>query len=313
MRVVAPVRAAGSRVRPNGLATTAAMRTGDKEPSRGVSKILRDLLSRYPAGSHVSLGEIVDALAGRESSTALVLFALPAIFPVSGTSNLCGLPSAIVGGGLVIGKENTALPARLRKRTVSTTALQAVIGFLLPVVGGLENVMKRRWTWIHTAMMRRVLGALVFALSIAVSVPMLNFTPVHAAALAIIGLGIAEHDGLATTVGVVVGAVSLTMMTLTSILNGGLRVAVSKGLKGMFRRFGRKQASEYMARNGVPHAALLDVKFADFFALWMGRSSGTAMGKLPVETALSVARGAKPSTGRSKRPGARIVRQLASA
>ncbi len=238
------------------------------------------------------------------------------MFPVSGTANLCGLPSAFVGGGLMIGKEKTALSARLRKRTVSTTALQAVIGLLLPVVGGLEAVMKRRWTWMNTPVMQRLLGALVFALSLAISVPVLNFTPFHAAALAIIGLGMAEHDGLATSVGVVVGAVSLTMMTLTNILGGGLRETVSKGLKTVFRRFGRKRASEYLARNGLPHAALLDVKWVDFLALWIGRTNaGAGMDRLPVETALSIERAAKPRAARTRatRPPTRIARQMATA
>ena len=124
---------------------------------------------------------------------------------------------------MIAGYREVRLPKWLLRRKVPRKALAAAIRAVLPALQRAERTTRARGRWVTHPLTQRLLGVflIVLALMIALPVPGTNVPP--ALAIFITALGMAERDGWAIALGVLLGLAS--MVLIGGIALGALRLA----------------------------------------------------------------------------------------
>jgi hypothetical protein len=258
--------------------------TGDAPPAAApamrVSEILRGILSDNPGVETFSVERILDSIAkrgfdaglgagldvGREAS--LMLFALPAMVPVSPPRGLVTLPAGAIACQMIAGRQQIRLPRFIRKKSISRRALAVSIHAILPVLEAAEKVVRPRWTWVSHPVWQRLVGLFVLLMVIAIAFPLFGFNCLHATSIFVISLGMAEKDGLAVLIGVVAGAVALAIVA-SGISSRAVRTKVAKWLWKLSRRLGLAVLAGYVERLGHTWLArILSFRWSNLLLGW---------------------------------------------
>lgn len=176
----------------------------------GESERLSDLLRRVSdaAGDKISLGQIANAMDDRSFGAFLVVFCLPNLVPLPpGATFILGLPLVFIAAQMAFSRLDTIwLPKRLRDYSFDNKGFAGALDRFVPWMNRAERLIRPRF-FTGNRLVERVLGifALVLALVVFLPIPLGNMGP--SLALALIGLGMTERDGLMMWLGVVVGAV----------------------------------------------------------------------------------------------------------
>jgi hypothetical protein len=169
---------------------------------------LSELLRRVSdgAGDKITLGQIANAMDDRSFGAFLVVFCLPNLVPLPpGATFILGMPLVFIACQMAFSRLDTIwLPKRLRDYSFDNKAFSAVLDRFVPWMNKAERVIKPRF-FSGNRMIERVLGlfALVLALVVFLPIPLGNMGP--SLALALMGLGLTERDGVVMWVGVVIG------------------------------------------------------------------------------------------------------------
>ena len=172
-------------------------------PSR-LSDVLQDL-AQDEARSRISLGDMMALLQARAFGPLMVVFALPNILPnPPGTSAILGLPLVFLTFQMVIGSKPW-FPRFLADRSLARTDFARIVTPLLPRMARVEKLLRPRLDALSSPTGERLTGiiCLVLAILLALPIPFGNLAP--AVALALIGLGLTERDGLWILLGVACG------------------------------------------------------------------------------------------------------------
>jgi hypothetical protein len=160
------------------------------------------------AGDKISLGQIAGAMDDRSFGAFLVVFCLPNLVPLPpGATFILGLPLVFIAVQMAFSRLDTIwLPRRLRDYSFDNRAFSAVLDKFIPWMNRAERLIKPRF-FSGNRLIERVLGvfALVLAVVVFLPIPLGNMGP--SLALALIGLGMTERDGLMMALGVAVGAI----------------------------------------------------------------------------------------------------------
>ncbi len=158
----------------------------------------------------VPLQEIASALRGRVHAFALLVLALPETIPlpVPSASIVLGPPLVLIAGHMLIHGDGAALPARLRKLRVPTSAMRQIHRWVGPVIRWIEGLSAPHWSALAARQHLAGLACLYLAIVLALPIPLLNFIP--AVCLAAITIGLIRHDGLYIAAGLV-GTAALTI------------------------------------------------------------------------------------------------------
>lgn len=176
----------------------------------GESERLSDLLRRVSdaAGDKISLGQIANAMDDRSFGAFLVVFCLPNLVPLPpGATFILGLPLVFIAAQMAFSRLDTIwLPKRLREYAFDNKAFSGALDRFVPWMNRAERLIKPRF-FNGNRLVERVLGifALVLAVVVFLPIPLGNMGP--SLALALIGLGMTERDGLMMWLGVAVGAI----------------------------------------------------------------------------------------------------------
>lgn len=177
------------------------------EKPEKLSELLRHLSDN--AGEKITLGEIADAMADRSFGAFLVVFCLPNLIPLPpGATFILGLPLVFIAFQMAFSRLDTIwLPKRLHDYSFDNKAFSAVLDKFIPWMTKAERYIKPRFWSGSTRLYERVLGvfALLLAIIIFLPIPLGNMGPSFA--LAFMGLGLTERDGVMVCFGVLVGAV----------------------------------------------------------------------------------------------------------
>lgn len=171
---------------------------------------LSELLRRVSdgAGDRITLGQIAHAMDDRSFGAFLVVFCLPNLVPLPpGATVILGLPLVFIACQMAFSRLDTIwLPKRLRDYAFDNKAFSAVLDRFIPWMNKAERFIKPRF-FSGNRMIERVLGvfALVLAVIVFLPIPLGNMGP--SLALALMGLGMTERDGLMMWAGVIVGVV----------------------------------------------------------------------------------------------------------
>ena len=179
---------------------------GASEKSEKLSDLLRRVSDE--AGDKITLGQIANAMDDRSFGAFLVVFCLPNLVPLPpGATFILGLPLVFIACQMAFSRLDTIwLPKRLRDYAFDNKAFSAVLDKFIPWMNKTERFIKPRF-FSGNRLVERVLGvfALFLAIVVFLPIPLGNMGP--SLALALMGLGLTERDGLMMGAGVLIGLI----------------------------------------------------------------------------------------------------------
>lgn len=177
-----------------------------EKPER-LSDLLRHLTDN--AGARITLGEIADAMAERSFGAFLLVFCLPNMIPLPpGATFILGLPLVFVAFQMAFSRIDTIwLPKRLHDYAFDNRAFAKVIDKIMPSLTWAERFIRPRLWPTKTRLFERFIGlfALILALIVFLPIPLGNMGPSYA--LALVGLGLTERDGITFGIGAAIGLI----------------------------------------------------------------------------------------------------------
>ncbi|MCB1447606.1 MAG: exopolysaccharide biosynthesis protein [Rhizobiaceae bacterium] len=171
-----------------------------------LSELLRQVSDN--AGEKITLGQIADAMDDRSFGAFLVVFCLPNLVPLPpGATFILGLPLVFIASQMAFSRLDTIwLPRRLRDYAFDNGAFSTALDKFVPWMNKAERYIKPR-IFTGNRLVERILGlfALILAIIVFLPIPLGNMGP--SLALALMGLGLTERDGLMMGLGVLVGVI----------------------------------------------------------------------------------------------------------
>ncbi len=190
---------------------------------RGVaSTTLSALVEMARRRGALKIGETLDDMGRTGFGVVMLLLALPALIPIPGPFGLVfGSALAIVALQFVLGRRSIWLPALLRNRTISAAAFESLERYAAPIVRRIERtVCPDRMAILTGRLLPYFLGLPVFALAVAIALPIPfgNLMPVLA--ILVMAIGLIERDGLVVLFGLVLTTVALA--TTAALFHGAV-------------------------------------------------------------------------------------------
>lgn len=196
--------------------------TGFTDDPGSTSLATSEVLLRAVRGDSekVSVRQILDALDARSFGLAVLLFALPSVVPMPpGVPTVVGIILLIVAVQMVMGREELWLPGILSKREFDRKSLVGAFEGLAPKLAIIEKVMKPRLLFMTGRVGSILIGVIVLVMAVVLILPLPpggNFPP--ALACAVLGLGLAQRDGLTVLAGLVASAVALVAVSFVTLV-----------------------------------------------------------------------------------------------
>lgn len=191
------------------------------------SELLSAIVTAHSA-ERISVGEVVHALRNRAFGLSILLLGLPNCLPMPpGIPVICGVLLCLVGGQMVIGRDELWLPRWLAARTFSRGLLEKIVGGALKWIRRFEGYSRPRLPYFSSYSARFVLGGLVLLLGLLLLLPIPIFGNLPPGiAVCILALGLVERDGVFICAGIVATLISLGVMGLLSwmLYQGALAV-----------------------------------------------------------------------------------------
>lgn len=173
----------------------------------------------------MTVGEIKNALHERGFGILLAIAAIPICLPVPvppGYTTIFSIPLFIFSIQMVLGMRVPWLPAWIEKKSIKRESLEKIITKANPWLKKIENRMQPRMTYISVHTWERIIGifAFVFALSIALPIPLTNFPPGWG--ILVMSLGLLNRDGVTILIGMIIGTIGIgiTMIVLVMLWMG---------------------------------------------------------------------------------------------
>jgi len=224
------MRAAGS-ASPGALRVNRAQAgTGGRAMPEATAKtsVLLARLRERPAGAGVSLATIAAATRGRANGLLLLILALPETIPMVGFSLLLAIPIAIVGYYQLLTRGERALPRWVLRREIRHEILVAALDRTLPWLRRIERLLRPRWPWLARA--DRLLGALTLVMAILLGLPVPGVNILAALAVACVGLGLLERDGVLVAAALVLATAALATFGMLLLLGATIVNDVAAGV-----------------------------------------------------------------------------------
>jgi hypothetical protein len=184
------------------------------------------------SGDRVSVRCIHDALGERGFAALLIVFAAFNLIPMPpGASTFLGLPMVVVAAQMMCGSRRAWLPGFVMDRSISADQFRSALAWMVPRLVRLERIVRPRYWPFWRRQGDCVIGFLAFVMAIVVTlpIPLGNWLPAFSTVL--LGLSLAERDGLLFAIGSAVGVAALT---ITAIVVGSAGAATYAALGWMF-------------------------------------------------------------------------------
>lgn len=185
------------------------------------SEVLEDAVNSQTADK-VSLGELMSALHERGFGLLMLIVVLPNCVPIPippGGSTIFSIPLLFLAVQMLIGMESPWLPKWLSERKIERKTLAKAVSKASPKLKKIEKMLKPRLSFAKTAFGEKIVGLfwLIFAVSIAVPLPMTNFLP--GIGILLMSLGLLSKDGFFIIGGIFVGLFGV-FVTISVLLLG---------------------------------------------------------------------------------------------
>lgn len=179
------------------------------------SRFVRALVrAARPNGSarRISLEELIENLGERSLSWSLLLFAAVNLMPLPlGSNVITAIPVILIATQMMLGYHYVHLPHFITRHQVNRRSFRRFVVRVSPAIALLERLSRRRHEALFEPRYYRFIGVALLAFSIALflPIPLSGFIP--AGALFVSALGLIARDGLALTLGLILGAVSIAV------------------------------------------------------------------------------------------------------
>lgn len=171
-------------------------------------------------GERVTVAQIADALDARAFGLATLIFSLPSVVPMPpGVPTVVGFALLIVSVQMVFGRHELWLPGFLSRRSFSRQALVSAFEKMAPRLEAVEKIAKPRLLFMTGKMGTVLIGVIVLFMALVLILPLPpggNFPP--ALACAILGMGLAERDGVIVLFGLVVSVAATAAVSVVTML-----------------------------------------------------------------------------------------------
>jgi hypothetical protein len=168
--------------------------------------------AELPRVDTITVGALVDK--AEEAGFGFLIGVLTLIaIPFVGLSTPFGLAIALLGGQLTVGLRHPWLPARARRRPLSMTMLDRVLGLLARRTRWLARLSRRRW---ELLIQPRLIGAgiVLLALGLALPLPIPGSNLVFLIPLFLYAVGVLERDGAWIAVGHACTAIDVALLVV---------------------------------------------------------------------------------------------------
>lgn len=172
------------------------------EPTSAVLSAMLNDIGLKP----ITLDHVLHRLGDRSFGMMLLLLSILGLLP--GISALAGLLGLVVAWQMLLGRPRPVFPQRLAQRRFEPRRLRAIVSRVVPVLRWLERMVRPRWATPFQST-KRVVGAAVafLALALLVPLPFSNLAP--AVAMGLVAIAYVEEDGLLLSVALLTVAVML--------------------------------------------------------------------------------------------------------
>jgi hypothetical protein len=200
-----------------------AERTRDERAHAANGRRLGEILTEIAGRPEprLELGELIDSMGDRSHGLLVAALALPNALPIylPGLSAVFGLPLVFIALQLAIGRHRLWLPKSLMRRSLSRALFARMAQILMPYLARLEGTLKPRRTELISPAMEQAIGVLSVFLGLLLSLPLPLTNIPLTIPLVVLGVGLAERDGLMVAVGLVLGLVTAAIvLTLSGAL-----------------------------------------------------------------------------------------------
>jgi hypothetical protein len=175
------------------------------DPEMGARTSILLLQAVRGDGERISVGDILDALDARAFGLVTLMFSIPSIIPMPpGVPTVVGIALLIVSVQMVFGRQELWLPRFLTKRSFPRPVLVSAMEKFSPRIETIEKIASPRLMFLTGRMGTILIGLVVLFMAVVLILPLPpggNFPP--ALACAVLGMGLAERDGIIVLVGLV--------------------------------------------------------------------------------------------------------------
>ncbi|NGO62089.1 exopolysaccharide biosynthesis protein [Rhizobium daejeonense] len=195
---------------------------GRRKRGGRLSEILASL-AEDTSRERVSVADIFQAMGDRAFGALILIFALPNVIPSPpGTSALTGAPLVFLSAQLMLG-QSPWLPKIIANRSIARSDFSAVVSRVSPWLARGERMLRPRLGFLIHPPAEYLTGFLCLILSIILMLPIPLGNILPAIAICLFSFGILERDGLCVLLGMVMFAISVTVVA-------GVLFALIKGV-----------------------------------------------------------------------------------
>ena len=204
-----------------------------------LAEALQGILNKYEQSP--SIGELMDAIGDKGFGLLLIILALPSALPVPavGYSTPFGICMVIIAVQIFIGRKQVWLPERLKKIRIPLKMVKGITSFALHFLKRTEKLIKPRQRWIHSRLGHSILSITIFAMALFMILPIPGTNTLPAMAIFVIGISIAEEDGLIAITAMLFSALAAVFsgwLVYWFVTAGPAKVeALNEGIKGWIK------------------------------------------------------------------------------
>lgn len=190
------------------------MQTESPKQVLSLAAVLQSVL-QIKEGEQQTIGNVCTEVGEKGFGVLLVMLSLPSALPIPapGYSTPFGLAILLVAFQILRGQEKLWLPSRIQKVEISSVMGLRMASVAGKFLGATERWIKPRHKWITSTAGQVGLASIVALMAILMlfPIPLTNTFP--AMVIFLIGIALAEEDGLLAFVAFVIGALAVMLYT----------------------------------------------------------------------------------------------------
>ncbi len=190
---------------------------------RSMSRILLRAASQRRDEQSVCIADVLTDLGDRSFAWSMLFFAMLNVIPLPpGSTLVLAIPVLLVTGQMALGFTHLSLPGFVTRRRVSRDALRRGVVRMRPLLRPFERILRPRRVWLFTRRNEQIMAILLFAVAVALYIPLPGSGFLPAFSLMIAALAMLERDGLVMLLGLGMGVVSIliTLGVIAALLAG---------------------------------------------------------------------------------------------
>jgi hypothetical protein len=188
------------------------MQTESNDGQASLAQVLQSAL-RHPEGEDQSIGNLTQEIGDKGFGILLIILSLPSALPVPapGYSTPFGIAIMLIALQMLNGRHSLWLPQRIRKVKIPANLCKGMANAATKFLNASERWIKPRQRWIASRAGHAALASVVaiMAALMILPIPLTNTFP--AMVIFLIGIGLAEEDGLLALLAFAIGVMAVLL------------------------------------------------------------------------------------------------------